>query len=444
MYNIGTGIIYIDCTNTVFTGLNTGIQRAVRNIIQRIPHTTQLKGTKLVPVIAVMGNFYIFNADISKKFFWTKLLTSVVTTSRNLLNKVFMDKYSEGDWPVDVININPNANDIHGKVVCFARKFLPALFKFVYKADGIIIGKKIEFNKDDVLFLSDAFWKVSLIKSITNISHTDINLIVLIYDLFPVTHPELVDSVHRANFVKCLTALLDYVKGVISISKSSLLDIEKYLADKKKGVLFDYFYLGADFSATGRISGPVRPELVKLFATGSVYLAVGTIEPRKNYNYLFDSFQKIWEQANDIKLCVVGRVGWLCDDVLQRLKTSSENGNRLFHFSDLNDDELEYCYVKSKAIVFPSKVEGFGLPLVEAMHYGKPVFASDIPVFREIGKEYPIYFDIGNQLSLADAISCYEADTAKRELVPEKWISWDESIDSLMSKLFFMTEKITQ
>ncbi len=444
MFNIGTGIIYIDCTNTVFTGLNTGIQRVVRNIIQRIPHTTQLTGSKLVPVVAVMGNFYKFNADISKKFFWTKLLTSVVAASRNLLNKVFMNRHSEGDWPVDIINIKPDANDIHGKVVYLARKFLPALFECAYRADGIIVGDKIEFNNDDVLFLSDAFWKEPLIKSITNIRHIDINLIILIYDLFPVTHPELVDSVHRANYVKCLTALLVYVKGVISISKSSLFDIEKFILDKKTGVLFDYFYLGADFSASGRISGPVRPELVKLFTAGSVYLAVGTIEPRKNYNYLLDSFQKIWKQENNIRLCLVGRVGWLCDDVLQRVKTSSENGNRLFHFSDLNDDELEYCYVKSKAIVFPSKVEGFGLPLVEAMHYGKPVFASDIPVFREIGKEYPIYFDIGNHQSLVDAISCYEDEAVKREFAPEKWISWDESIESLISKVVAMTEKITQ
>ena len=385
--NVGT--IYVDCTNTVFTGLNTGIQRVVRNIIQRIRIDNYVENTRLVSVVAVMGEFYKFNADISQTFFWTNTLSNILAKGRNFLNYLFMNKHSNGDWPVDIVHSKPDASDVHGTAVHFSRKIIPRMFKLAYRADGIIVGEKIRFNKNDVLFVSDAFWKESLIKSLSNINDTDIKLIMLIYDLFPVTNPELVDSVHQKNFVQCLSKLLNKVQGVISISRSSLSDIEVYFSNTNTDVLLDYFYLGADFSVKGKISGNIRNGLKTLYESGNNYLAVGTVEPRKNYGYLLDAFHQLWEQDNDIKLCIVGRVGWLCDDLMRRIETSKEIGKRLYHFADLNDDELAFCYHNSKGVVFPSKIEGFGLPLVEAMHYGKPVFASDIPVFREIGKDYP-------------------------------------------------------
>jgi len=438
-----TGAIYIDCTNTVFTGLNTGIQRVVRNIVQRLSTDIHFADKKLVPVVAVMGCFYKFDADISKKLFWTKLLSNVFASCRNLLNYLFMNKYSEGDWPIDIINTKPDVIDIHGNVVHSARKIIPIIYKLAYRADGVIVGEEIKFTQYDILFLSDAFWKDSIYKSICNIKASGVKLMMLIYDLIPVTHPTLFDNVNQSSYIKCLNELLDNVRGVISISKSSLADIESYISNAKSGVHFDYFYLGADFSAVGRISGDIRTELKTTYVSGSVYLAVGTIEPRKNHNYLLDAFQKLWEQGYNIKLCIVGRVGWKCDDILKRIETSTEIGERLFHFENLNDDELAYCYHKSKAVICSSIIEGFGLPIVEAMHYGKPVFASDISVFREIGKEYPVYFELADSSSLAGIITSFENGLLDRNFAYQKWLTWDESIDDLLKKVVDMAKKIS-
>jgi len=436
------GTVYIDCTNTVFTGMNTGIQRVVRNIIQRISNDRNVAGKRMIPVVAVMGSFYRFNTDISRTFFWTKLLSTVLASCRNILNIVFMNKYGKGDWPVDVINSKPVDYHLHGNIVYIGRKIIPIMFKCAYRADGIIQGSKIYFEKRDVLFLADAFWKESLIKSIASINNSGFKLIMLIYDLFPLTHPQFFDHVLVINYVNSLTSLFNKINGVISISRTSLLDVEKYLSNYKTGVVFDYFYLGADFSVKGKIPGNIRHELVSMFDSGSAYLAVGTIEPRKNYDYLLDAYQQIWAQENEIRLCIVGRVGWMCDDLMQRIDNLIRTGNKLFHFMDLNDDELEYCYSRSKAVVFPSQDEGFGLPLVEAMHYGKPVFASDIPVFREIGMEYPLYFDLNDSSSLADIVEAFENGTIERQFTPQKWLSWDESIEDLLTKVVAMNEKM--
>jgi len=444
--------IYIDCTNTVFTGLNTGIQRVVRNIIQRIAHTKQLDGWNIVPVVAVMGNFYKFDTDISSKFHWSKALYLLISKLRNVFNLLFFNKHTKGnwpvdiirgDWPVDIVDNPPPRYDIHGKIVHFCRKIIPHMFKCAYRLDGVINGDSIILNNQDVLFLADAFWKDSLIKSITNNQHLNYKLFILIYDLFPISHPLYVDTVNVINYTNCLSKLIDRINGIISISHTSLQDIQKHISIHKTGVFFDYFYLGADFYSKGKITGNVRLDLATFFDSGSIFLSVGTIEPRKNYEYLLDAFQCVWAQDKDIRLCIVGRVGWKCDDLIQRIISSPELGKRLMHFVDLNDDELEYCYSRSRAVVFPSKVEGFGLPLVEAMQYGKPVLCSDIPVFREIGKNYPLYFDLREPSSLAELVDGFERVSINRQFTPQKWLSWDESIEDLLTKLVSMANKVS-
>ncbi len=443
MHMVNSRTIYVDCTNTIFTGLNTGIQRVVRNIIQRLPNDLQINRQKFVPVVAVMGSFYRYNADISKQIYWTKLLSFVLSTCRNIINNIFDNKHSKGNWPVDIINTKPDANDIHGNIVYFIRKLIPFAFKCTYRLDGIITGKKIIIKQNDVLFLSDAFWDDSLMKAISNINNSDYKLIMLIYDLFAISHSHCVDTVIMNNYVNCLNALMYKIDGVISISKSSLNDIQTHISNKKGGVLFDYFYLGANFSFKGKISGNVRPDLISLYASGSTYLAVGTIEPRKNYGYLIDSFQQLWHQGIRINLCIVGRVGWKCEELMERIGKAQAVGERLFHFIDLNDDELEYCYNKSRAVIFPSIAEGFGLPLVEAMHYGRPVFASDIPVFREIGNNYPIYCDLRDSRSLASLIQKFDSGQLSKQFEPQECLSWDESVDDLIMKVVDMAGKIT-
>jgi len=452
MHNNAQGTIYIDCTNTVFTGLNTGIQRVVRNIIQRVTHNSKIDSWNIVPVVAVMGKFYKFNTDISGNFFWSKTLFLIVSQLRNVLNIFFLNKHTNGNWPVDIIRSDwsvdivdslPPKCDIHGKIVYFCRKIIPHMFKCAYRFDKIVTGNDILFKEQDVLFLADAFWKDSLFKAITNSKDLNCKLILLIYDLFPITHPSYVDTVNVINYSNCLNKLINKINGIISISHTSLQDIEKYVSSQKNGILFDYFYLGADFSSKGKITGYIRPDLVSFFDSDNIFLSVGTIEPRKNYEYLLDAFKYVWSQDKNIRLCIVGRVGWKCADIIQRIKSSPELGKRLMHFMDLNDDELEYCYSKSSAIVFPSKVEGFGLPLVEAMQYGKPVFCSDIPVFREIGKNYPLYFDLNEPSSLADLVNSFEQISIDMQFTPQKWLSWDESIEDLLVKVVSMVNQVS-
>jgi alpha-1,2-rhamnosyltransferase len=91
---------------------------------------------------------------------------------------------------------------------------------------------------------------------------------------------------------------------------------------------------------------------------------------------------------------------------------------------------LVYAYKNSKALVFASKIEGFGLPIVESLHFGLPVLVSDIPVHREIGKDQVTYFSLENVDNLVNKIKNEELKNIKNY----QWLNWYESTKMLIEK----------
>jgi len=107
-------------------------------------------------------------------------------------------------------------------------------------------------------------------------------------------------------------------------------------------------------------------------------------------------------------------------------------------FNGLSDKSLEHAYSHATSLVFPSYVEGFGLPLVEAMQRGLPAMASDIPVFREIGGDYMAYFDLADPQSLADLVTGMERSgefPAALSLENWRWLSWREASAQLVERI---------
>jgi glycosyltransferase involved in cell wall biosynthesis len=436
-------VCYIDCTNTTISRHNTGIQRVVRNIIDRVPNYTKLSNITFIPVIAIGTKFYRLKQSPSGNLKWTKIVIDTLGLFRNILNVIFRKKRGTRNCSVDVLIADAPLNDLHFKIVAQCRRVMPYICKMAYMADNIIDdGKPVVFGEKDILFLADTFWKKEIIFAMTALDGTPITKIMLVYDIIAATYDNVFKPVYAENFTQCLSYLAEKLDGIITISRSALKDIKSYNGKIAPDLLYDFFYLGADFAVSAKISGKIRNNISELFVDSPVYLMVGTIEPRKNHSYVLDAFEVLWRTGSPVRLCIIGREGWMCNEVLKKMKESPYWGSSLYYFSDLNDDELEYCYERGKALVIASKVEGFGLPLVEAMHYGKPVFASDIPVFREIGEDYPIYFDLAASKSLADKILDFENKILVRQFIPRKWLSWDESIDDLLSKVVSMAKKV--
>ena len=76
--------------------------------------------------------------------------------------------------------------------------------------------------------------------------------------------------------------------------------------------------------------------------------------------------------------------------------------------NNISDTSLNYIYQNSKAFLFSSKAEGFGLPIVEAQHHGLHVFASDIPIFREVAGSGAQFFSLDDPAQLEQQIAEFE------------------------------------
>lgn len=111
-------------------------------------------------------------------------------------------------------------------------------------------------------------------------------------------------------------------------------------------------------------------------------LAVGTLQPRKNYQFLIRAFKPIahnWPH----NLVIVGGKGWLYDDILAEIEAQGLTG-RVVLTGFVEDADLPAIYSAAALFLFPSLYEGFGLPALEAMACGVPVIAANVSSLPEV------------------------------------------------------------
>jgi len=137
------------------------------------------------------------------------------------------------------------------------------------------------------------------------------------------------------------------------------------------------------------------------------FLALGTIEPRKNHALLLDVWDRLHEvmpEAEVPRLFLVGRRGWRNEDFLARLDSSPHLGRSILELPDLSDGAVAALLAGARALLMPSLAEGYGLPVAEAAAAGTPVIAAPLPVYVEIVADYPVYVAQGDLYSWAARI----------------------------------------
>jgi glycosyltransferase involved in cell wall biosynthesis len=177
--------------------------------------------------------------------------------------------------------------------------------------------------------------------------------------------------------------------------------------------------------------------LVTLGVHSPFLLYVGTIEPRKNLPLLFDAMSQL---GDDLNLVVVGKKGWEAKEQLDPIERLGLR-DRVVVPGYVTEEVLAGLYASAAAVVYPSRYEGFGLPVVEGLAAGAAVVASNLPVFREVGGNAAIYFDPTDAASLASAI---ERATSSESDHPElrqqrraqaKTFDWRASASVVASRL---------
>ena len=289
----------------------------------------------------------------------------------------------------------------------------------------------------DRLFLPDAAWLLKdeyepLIEDVRRAGGT---VISGLYDLIPLRFPGAVTSGHVEIFKAWFQSIVLKSDSIVCISRTVAEDFANYAREQgaplASGRRIGYWRLGADFHSPKATPSGAALRIAK--GATPFFLSVGTLEPRKGYSVALTAFETLWREGLDVRYVIVGRIGWNTLALQRRLREHPEFGKRLFWLDDASDADLHYLYPLACALVFPSFVEGFGLPLVEAAHFGARVIASDIPVFREVGGDAVAYFDTLDSASLAKRVREALAAPKLQRALPV--LSWRQSAEALFALL---------
>lgn len=115
--------------------------------------------------------------------------------------------------------------------------------------------------------------------------------------------------------------------------------------------------------------------------------SIGLIQPRKNFHVL-----PALLEGNDLELVIAGIDDYGYGDEIRAAAKKAGVGDRLKMTGPVSEQEKYWYYRNCQAFVFPSYAEGFGLPVIEAMYHGKPVFISDKTSLPEVGGDAAYYF----------------------------------------------------
>jgi glycosyltransferase involved in cell wall biosynthesis len=144
------------------------------------------------------------------------------------------------------------------------------------------------------------------------------------------------------------------------------------------------------------------------------FVVLGTIEGRKNHILLLNIWRRLVAQLGEDapRLLVIGQRGWKAEQACQILDEDASLRAHVTEIGGCSDEELSAHLTGARALLFPSMVEGFGLPLVEALSLGVPVIGSDLPVFREIGQGVPAFLDPLDAVSWEKAVLDYARENS--------------------------------
>lgn len=122
-------------------------------------------------------------------------------------------------------------------------------------------------------------------------------------------------------------------------------------------------------------------------------LSVGTLQPRKNLPLFLRAFASIRDRVPGVQIVLTGnRSAHHFDQDIDQAIEETHLGSAVVFPGFIEADDLPAVYAMADGLVFPSRYEGFGIPLLEAFSVGVPVAASDIPPFREVGGEAVLFF----------------------------------------------------
>lgn len=228
-------------------------------------------------------------------------------------------------------------------------------------------------------------------------------VVATIMDAIPLSHPEWTSTELRKTKNFFWKQSVKWADRVITISNFSKLEIiEHFDIDAEK---IDVIPLGVNNLWGEALEKKyIQGVKNKYQIADSFLISVGTLQPRKNTLRLIEAFQALHKDIRkNTQLIIVGRLGWGCNDVIEKLKSLEQQKNIVW-LNYLEETELRALIQSATAIVHPSLYEGFGLPVLEAFSAGIPVVTSNITALPEVAENAAVMINPYDIESISDGM----------------------------------------
>jgi glycosyltransferase involved in cell wall biosynthesis len=259
------------------------------------------------------------------------------------------------------------------------------------------------------------------------------SLVVTVHDTVPFTHPETLTRRGAAWHQAAIRRAAERANAIVVPTAAVAGELQRHapgpatIAVVGHGVS-EVFRRHMDPNLAALKTGRLRlPE--------TYVLAVGTVEPRKGLDVLVRAMAR--PHAPDLPLVVVGPRGW---GEVNLAGLAAEHGfpaGRLYVLGRVDDEDLSAILRRASALAVPSRAEGFGLPVLEAMAVGTPVVHTDVPALVEVAGGTGLTVPCGDADALASALrevvtsSAATAERVAQGLLRAAAFTWEHAATEL-------------
>ncbi|MGR3762473.1 glycosyltransferase family 4 protein (plasmid) [Roseobacteraceae bacterium NS-SX3] len=297
----------------------------------------------------------------------------------------------------------------------------------------------------DHLAVLDSSWQPHQISAFKKARAHGMEVHTLVYDLIPIVTPQYCAEMMPFTFYDWLLQSVEYTSRYMTISEATRQDLLRFFEAHSidlPAVAVPLAQAGLDGSGqpgaaaqdTGPVSSVISTETypfladvraladrLRHIAGGRYVLCVGTIEARKNVWRIAMAWKHLIDQGHtDLpKLVFAGRRGWLREEFEHLLEGTGHIYGYVRIVEGPSDEELHLLYKHCQFAIMASVYEGWGLPVGEALAYGKTAVVADNSSLPEVGGDLVEYCDAMSVKSIADAVLRL-ADPARRSELEEK------------------------
>lgn len=243
-------------------------------------------------------------------------------------------------------------------------------------------------------------------------------VVASLMDAIPLSHPQWVNSGLRRQKNWLWRKTAHWADHIVTLSDFSKSEVSKHFQIPESRI--SVTPLGVDERYFERLTGDkVQAVVAQLALSEHFFMFVGTFQPRKNLERLLSAHEALPNKMReDFPLLLVGSAGWGCAELLARLGNYKPNGPVRW-LQNVGDFEKRVMLQRATALVFPSLLEGFGLPVLEGFASQTPVICSNTSSLPEVAADAAWLLDPLSQVALTEAMLAF----AETPHMADEWVT---------------------